>query len=138
MLLLQQTNKFQRINSPTSKPTFLSYLLKINSDHQSAGLRWLPLLNGGGFRWYYTSYSLIFLCCHVFLKTYLLHSLLLQQMNMTCLPYLMVNWISQLIIVEDQSWKTMRFVVGEDTQQCLECCTRWREKEPHVCEFDVC
>ena len=37
------------MNSPTSKPFFLSSMLRMSKEHQSAGLRWSLPLNGVGF-----------------------------------------------------------------------------------------
>ena len=53
-------------------------------------------------------------------EVFLSHGLLLQQMDTTSLPYLMVNRISQLLIMEDQSWTIVRLCFGKTPNQCLE------------------
>jgi hypothetical protein len=40
--------KIQYIDSPTSKPLFLSFMLRMGKDHRSAGLRWSLPLSGVG------------------------------------------------------------------------------------------
>ena len=53
-------------------------------------------------------------------EVFLSHGLLLQQMDTTSLPYLMVNRINQLLIMEDQSWTIVRLCFGKTPNQCLE------------------
>uniref|UniRef100_A0A2N9HBL5 Uncharacterized protein n=1 Tax=Fagus sylvatica TaxID=28930 RepID=A0A2N9HBL5_FAGSY len=79
-----------RFNSPTSKPIFLSSMLKMNKDHWSAGLRWSLILSGGSLGGHDS--SLGFICsCFVFSITSPIMAYVAADIFMKYLPYLIVN-----------------------------------------------
>ncbi len=69
---MEDQKKFSKMDSPTSKPFFLSSMLRMSRDHRIVGLRWLSPLGGvsfgghGGFLDPFSSSFIFFLIsCHI-------------------------------------------------------------------------
>ena len=106
-------------------------MLKMNKDHQSAGLRWSLLLcdgslDGHGSFLGFICFSLVFSINSPIVACFV------ADIFVKYLPYLIVNGENQLLCVMMMAWRVVLFCIGKALHQCLERHAKWRE-ESFIC-----
>ena len=129
--VLRQTAKFMRFYSPTSKPIFLSSLLRVNGDHQGARPWWLSFLGSDGSgsslnNLLFQSHLLLLIC--PFENLSFPRFSVIADKTFISLPCLICNCVSCLVIVEVQPWRTVSFLLEKTLNSILSSTPDGKEK----------